>query len=49
MFDGVEHQQIDWKDTSLPEYYRVMWIQRHGESNLSEKVAVGEIHHGALR
>ncbi|KAK3366180.1 heterokaryon incompatibility protein-domain-containing protein [Lasiosphaeria ovina] len=49
MFTGVEQQQIDWKDTGLPEYYRVMWIQRHGEDNLSERVAVGEIHHSALR
>jgi len=26
-----------------------MWTQRHGEDNLLERVAVGEIHYSALR
>jgi hypothetical protein len=48
MFNGVSPLAV--KESGLPEFYRVMWIHRLGEEgNLSGRVAVGEIHHSALR
>jgi hypothetical protein len=47
MFNGVESLgRSPRKDPSLPDFYRVMWIHRHGD--LAERVAVGEIHYSAL-
>ncbi|OCK78533.1 HET-domain-containing protein [Lepidopterella palustris CBS 459.81] len=48
MFNGVESLGPSPKtDPSLPDFYRAMWIQWHGD--IAERVAVGEIHYSALR
>lgn len=48
MFNGVDSLgPSPRKDPSLPDFYRAMWIQWHGD--IAERVAVGEIHYSALR
>jgi hypothetical protein len=48
MFNGVESLgPSPRKDPCLPDFYRVLWIQWHGD--IAERVAVGEIHESALR
>lgn len=47
MFNGVSHLAAGKRNGKLPQFYRVMWVQRRG--HLAERVAVGEIMYQALR